>query len=95
MVRLDGQKIHVSMLRVGFDADGAWRLFSLRLLLANAAMAGVVLSLHGSMAQWLSWGLVERVQQLGLIVIAAALTYVTVLLLSGLRPRHLRRSAAV
>lgn len=72
-----------------------WRLFSLRLLLANAAMAGVVLSLHGSMAQWLSWGLVERVQQLGLIVIAAALTYVTVLLLSGLRPRHLRRSAAV
>ncbi|MBX7471664.1 hypothetical protein K1Y80_37060 [Streptomyces sp. MAG02] len=30
MVRLDGQKIHVNMLRVGFDADGAWRLFSLR-----------------------------------------------------------------
>ncbi len=30
MVRLDGQKIHVNMLRVGFEPDGSWRLFSLR-----------------------------------------------------------------
>ena len=29
-VRLDGEKIQVNMLRVGFDADGSWRLFSLR-----------------------------------------------------------------
>ncbi|HSN43759.1 MAG TPA: hypothetical protein VLR88_06860, partial [Propionibacteriaceae bacterium] len=29
-VRLDGEKIMVNMLRVGFDADGSWRLFSLR-----------------------------------------------------------------
>lgn len=30
MMRLDGQKIIVNMLRVGFQADGSWRLFSLR-----------------------------------------------------------------
>ncbi|SER91828.1 hypothetical protein SAMN05443377_11840 [Propionibacterium cyclohexanicum] len=30
MVRLDGQKIIVNMLRVGFRPDGSWRLFSLR-----------------------------------------------------------------
>ena len=30
MVRLDGDKIHISMLRVGFREDGSWRLFSLR-----------------------------------------------------------------
>ncbi|MFT8394620.1 hypothetical protein [Propionibacterium sp.] len=30
MVRLDGQKIIVNMLRVGFQTDGSWRLFSLR-----------------------------------------------------------------
>ncbi len=29
-LRLDGDKIMVNMLRVGFEADGAWRLFGLR-----------------------------------------------------------------
>ncbi|MEL4504688.1 hypothetical protein AAEX63_07610 [Luteococcus sp. H138] len=29
-LRLDGEKIMVNMLRVGFEADGSWRLFSLR-----------------------------------------------------------------
>lgn len=29
-LRLDGDKIMVSMLRVGFDTDGSWRLFGLR-----------------------------------------------------------------
>lgn len=29
-LRLDGEKIMVNMLRVGFDEDGSWRLFSLR-----------------------------------------------------------------
>ncbi len=30
MVRLDGEKVVVNMLRVGFEEDGSWRLFSLR-----------------------------------------------------------------
>ena len=30
MVRLDGQKVLVSMARVGFEPDGSWRLFTLR-----------------------------------------------------------------
>ncbi len=29
-LRLDGEKIMVNMLRVGFEADGSWRLFGLR-----------------------------------------------------------------
>ena len=29
-LRLDGEKIMVNMLRVGFDTDGSWRLFGLR-----------------------------------------------------------------
>ncbi|MCC2593224.1 hypothetical protein LKO27_07360 [Tessaracoccus sp. OS52] len=29
-LRLDGEKIHVNMLRVGFEPDGSWRLFGLR-----------------------------------------------------------------
>ncbi|MFZ1412360.1 MAG: hypothetical protein WAS07_12940 [Micropruina sp.] len=29
-LRLDGEKVSVSMLRVGFEPDGSWRLFSLR-----------------------------------------------------------------
>lgn len=30
LVRLDGDKVVVNMLRVGFEEDGSWRLFSLR-----------------------------------------------------------------
>jgi hypothetical protein len=30
MVRLDGDKVVINMLRVGFEEDGSWRLFSLR-----------------------------------------------------------------
>lgn len=29
-LRLDGERINVNMLRVGFDTDGSWRLFGLR-----------------------------------------------------------------
>ncbi len=29
-LRLDGEKINVNMLRVGFETDGSWRLFGLR-----------------------------------------------------------------
>ena len=29
-LRLDGERINVNMLRVGFDSDGSWRLFGLR-----------------------------------------------------------------
>ncbi|MFT3860222.1 hypothetical protein [Micropruina sp.] len=29
-LRLDGERINVNMLRVGFDGDGSWRLFGLR-----------------------------------------------------------------
>ncbi len=29
-LRLDGERVHVSMVRVGFEEDGSWRLFGLR-----------------------------------------------------------------
>ncbi len=29
-LRVDGEKVHVNMLRVGFEPDGSWRLFGLR-----------------------------------------------------------------
>ncbi len=29
-LRIDGEKVHVNMLRVGFEPDGSWRLFGLR-----------------------------------------------------------------
>lgn len=36
-VRLDGETVKINMLRVGFEADGSWRLFSLRPDFAAAA----------------------------------------------------------
>ncbi len=77
-----------------YRAAPGWRLFALRLLLANAAMAAVVLMLHGSVNDWLAWGLATRARELLQIVAAAAATYAAVLWLAGLRPHHLRRSLA-
>jgi len=39
---------------------------------------------------WLDWGVWQRIGHLSLIVICGALAYLTALLLTGLRLRHLR-----
>ncbi|HEY1076697.1 MAG TPA: murein biosynthesis integral membrane protein MurJ [Fontimonas sp.] len=68
-----------------------WALFALRLLLANAAMAALLLACAGNVEAWLSDGAADRALRVGLTVAAAAVAYFASLLLLGLRPRHFRR----
>jgi putative peptidoglycan lipid II flippase len=67
-----------------------WGLFALRLLLANAAMAALLVWLAGDLAQWLAWGASLRLLNLAYCVVAGAAVYVAVLWLAGLRPAALR-----
>ena len=70
------------------DGDGKWILS--RILLALAVMGGLLYWGAPALEQWHIKGLWERVWSLSAWITAGAATYVLVLVVSGLRPRHLR-----
>jgi len=70
--------------------QAGWGRLSVQLLFANGVMAVVLLVLSVDVSTWLSWGWQDRAQQMAFTCIVGAITYVVVLLLSGIRPRHLR-----
>jgi putative peptidoglycan lipid II flippase len=78
--------------RGGVYVPGAgWGRFGLRLLLACAAMAAVVLAMRGWVGDWTALdGWQARVGWLLATIAAGAATYGVALLVLGLRPRHLR-----
>ncbi|MDP2505233.1 murein biosynthesis integral membrane protein MurJ [Oceanobacter sp. 3_MG-2023] len=67
-----------------------WLGFMAKLALANAALLGVTWWLMGDVADWLLWSASERMVQMTLVVVSGVVVYVLVLLVAGLRPRHLR-----
>lgn len=67
-----------------------WAIFSLRLLLASLAMAGLLLYMGGSLDSWMALDKWARALRITEIVLAAATLYFAVLGLCGLRPRHFR-----
>ncbi|KLV04425.1 multidrug transporter MurJ [Photobacterium aquae] len=64
--------------------------FVLRLAFAGAAMVGMLLWLSPAMAQWIDWSLVHRAGWLAALIGVGVVSYVAVVLLLGVRPRHLR-----
>ena len=64
--------------------------FSIRLLLACMAMAGVLFYMAGGLESWLAADKWARALRLTEVVLAAAAAYFAVLALCGLRPRHFR-----
>lgn len=66
-----------------------WGLLALRVLLASAALAGLLWWGAGDLAGWLAWGLWQRVGWLTVWVAAGSLVYFGVLLLLGVRLRTL------
>ncbi len=70
--------------------QAGWGLFSLRLLVANAAIGFWLAYQQGPLAQWLNWHAKERVEHLFFLMISAIILYFVVLWISGLRFKHLR-----
>jgi len=67
-----------------------WRLLLVRLVLGNAAMGVFLFWAAGPWSHWMEWSALERVGRLTACVLGGAGVYGAVLLLSGLRLRHLR-----
>ncbi|MDX1454731.1 MAG: murein biosynthesis integral membrane protein MurJ [Gammaproteobacteria bacterium] len=73
-----------------FTPLAGWWLFLGRVLAAAALMGGLVAYLAGGLDGWLAGNLWERAFRLLGIVAAGGISYVLVLLASGLRPRHFK-----
>jgi putative peptidoglycan lipid II flippase len=67
-----------------------WGVLVARIVAANLAMALVLWTLAGNMADWIAARPLERVGQLALCIVAGAAVYFAALYLGGLRPRHFR-----
>lgn len=70
--------------------QSGWWLYLARLALAGTVMAALLWWLAGDPARWHSWSAASRVGHLSLLILAGFGSYFAVLLLTGLRPAHLR-----
>ncbi|MCP4788771.1 MAG: murein biosynthesis integral membrane protein MurJ [Gammaproteobacteria bacterium] len=88
--------LNAGLLALGLWRQGVWQptsgwaLWCLQLGSANLAMLGLLLWLRAPVQQWLQWGLWQRLEQLALLVVGGVFCYLIVLLLAGVRQRHLR-----
>ncbi len=78
-----------------YQPSPGWRMFGLRLLLANLGLAVVVLVLSGPLQYWLDLAPVAKWLSVLKIIGAAGGTYFAVLWLSGVRPADFRRAASM
>jgi putative peptidoglycan lipid II flippase len=73
-----------------YEPQPGWLRFLVILVLANAALSAIAVWLMGSPEAWLEWQAMARISWMSLIVGAGILVYFTVLILAGLRLRHIR-----
>jgi putative peptidoglycan lipid II flippase len=94
-----GAAVNTTLLWMGlkragvFKAREGWGGLLSRVLVANIAMAGLLLWLGADLDRWLALSAWGRVGRLALCVGAAAAAYFAVLFLSGMRLRHVRNVA--
>lgn len=69
-----------------------WGIQVVRMLVANTVMVVVIYQLMASTEQWLQMGLWDRVTEMAILVVAGVVTYSLVLILAGLRPKHLKHA---
>jgi putative peptidoglycan lipid II flippase len=92
---LNGGLLLAGLLRAGvYRPEPGWRPLLLRALAANLAMGLLLWWLAGDAAAWLAATAGARALWLAALIAAAAAVYGGVLLLLGLRPRHLREPDA-
>ncbi|UAW99035.1 murein biosynthesis integral membrane protein MurJ [Halopseudomonas nanhaiensis] len=73
-----------------YEAQPGWPVFILRLVLACAAMAAIVLWLAPGVSEWFDWGWQQKALEMTILVVAGIGAYLAALLVAGLRMRHLR-----
>ncbi|HJE28284.1 MAG TPA: murein biosynthesis integral membrane protein MurJ, partial [Pseudomonas nitrititolerans] len=74
-----------------YQAQAGWPLFMVRLVLACAALAAVVVWLAPGVEQLFAWGWQQKAWQMTILVVAGIGVFVATLVASGMRMQHLRR----
>ena len=69
---------------------GWWR-YGVQLLLANAAMAGILIVLKGEVSDWLTASLSERIMDTGIVVVSGMVVYAFALVITGVRPSQFKQ----
>lgn len=75
-----------------FVWSAGWGLQLSRMLVANVAMVGVIIWVMADVNIWLEMGLWARIVDMAMLVMLGGGVYVVMLVLCGLRPRHLKHS---
>lgn len=75
-----------------FQWQPGWQVILFRLVMANGAMAAVLIWLMGDLQQWLEWNVWDRALQMALLVGAGGGVYALTLVLMGMRPRDLKNA---
>jgi putative peptidoglycan lipid II flippase len=94
-----GAAVNTFLLWRGLRAEGVlqnspgWGMFLLRVLVANIVMGGLLWWLAGDTLRWVDMSWMERLLRGFACIGAAAVVYFAVLLILGMRQRHLRSAA--
>lgn len=74
-----------------WSSQPGWPVFMLRLLFANAVLAGIILWLNGPVSEWLAMDGYRRALDMTVMVAAGVGGYFAALVLVGVRVRHFRQ----
>jgi putative peptidoglycan lipid II flippase len=95
-----GATVNTILLWRGLAGEGVlrhspgWGVLLLRVLVANLVMGAMLVWLAGDTVRWVQMGIGERLLRGGGCIALAAVVYFAVLLLVGMRQRHLRTAAS-
>ncbi len=67
-----------------------WVAFLFKLIVANGCMLGFLFYVRAPFDIWLEWDLWSRIMNLGLLCLGGGAIYIVMLIVCGLRPRHLQ-----
>lgn len=73
-----------------YQHQPGWLRFVIILLLANLTMGVVLVVMMGPVQQWLEWPAMTRALWMSLLVLVGGVVYLAVLVMAGLRWRHIR-----
>ncbi len=86
---LNASLLLFALLKSGvYQPSPGWRIFILRIILASSAMSSLIYHFVDT-SLWLDWRMLDRAFNLAMWIALAATLYAVVLLVSGLRLRHL------
>jgi putative peptidoglycan lipid II flippase len=81
------------LVKIGvYKPKSGWGALITRIVIANAAMAALLLWMAGDLASWLAMPPLQRALNLAMCIVAAAALYFAVLFVSGARLHHMRNA---